>query len=737
MWTLALYMPGEEEIALLSRLGATPDVRPAGVIDPSGMAIGTPVAEVLGWPIHISFQAAQLDSKTLLVGPIDVISEQSPLATDLARHRTMTAAQFLTLYEAGEQVQPVAEPAPEPATPSPAPPQIQDPLPQTDLNVSRTLDRIDEALDREVLMPWLLSLSMEGSAAQGGSLMLFDPTCDELFIAVAKGLRDVTVHTTRVGLGESIAGRVAQNRQAELVLTRPEQPGCDRHDIISALSSPLIWNDELLGVINVNRDSSNPPLTDEDLTDFADIALRIARILHRSEGVARTMEGSIRHRLTHHMVQMSEDADSLESALAGWAGALSLDLEAQSVSLAVVREDGTLLVAEGDQAGVTRVGTLPQTHPAWNDVLQSRKRVVARQAEAGKDDEELTLFFLPIGSGAPEAILGLTFDRHSKAHRFQGRANAVVDLIEHRLPSLLGRFRQQNQLSRQNDLTEYLTSLDNQEQNEAARLASFRVALARGVGVRHAAILVKGQLLAGTAYVPQGVAPEEWASHAAQLLRSVDYGKWINTTLSPGQTDDPDASLLVVPSPGHSDTGLVLIGKGRHDQGDSNVFNSFDAELALRFARVLPQVLRSRTVHETSTPDTDATVDQQIPESIDHLETQLRREMDRSERYHVAFSLSAFRLPAELESSALEALVKELQSRLRSSDAITLLPDGITLILAPEETNSVSHLETRVVAAIRDLLDRPTLAIRHGRAIFPGPFSEPGDMIRHALDAMS
>jgi len=727
MWTIALYMPGEEEIALLSRLGPTSGTRAVGVVDPSGMALGTPLTEALGWPIHLSFQAAKLPADTILVGPANLMTSDSPLAEERSRFRSMSTPEFLSLLE---------KPAPPSVPKASAAATVETPVnPAAGLKVRRTLDRIDEALDRDALMPWLLSLSLETTDAQGGSVMLFDQTCDELFIVVAKGLQTRTIHTTRLGLGESIAGRVARTRCAELVLTTPGDPGRDRHDIVSAMSAPLIWGDDLLGVVNVNRDVGGAPYTEMDLQDFGDVARRIGRILSRSEGVARTREGSIRHRLTHHLATLSEDAESLESALAGWAGAITLDLEAQNASLAVVRDDGSLLVAEGDATGETRVGSMAQNHPAWDHVLQTRRRVVARQVSQDDEEEELTLFFLPIGTPSLLAILGMTFQGHAQAHRFQGRANAVVDLLQGRLPSLLERFRRQDQLSRQDELAGYLASIDFESSTAANRIAAFRVALARIVGGRHAAILQHGRLLAGVAYLPPDVAPEDWENHASRLLAEVSHGQWMNTTLSPGRSDDPDASLLVIPSPGSDRTGLVLIGKNRHYEGDSAGFNSFDAELALRFSKVLPRLFANERV---------STAENRQPEAepgavgmVQGLASQLRREMDRSDRYHVAFSLSAFRLPPEISNDAVLDLVESLRPRLRSSDSFTILPDGVTVILAPEETNAVSHLETRIVELMRELLQRPRLSVQHGRAIYPGPFSTPDEMISHALGKLN
>ncbi len=744
MRTIALYMPGEREIDLLSLVRDRDDVSVRCVVDPTGIATGTLVAEVLGLPVHLSFKAARLDPADRLVGPAAVLDEARRAAgRDGHEVDLVDTASFLATLDrpapAAVEPEPAAAP-PQPAVPAAA--RLDEPVrpvppPATDIDeIDRTLARIDDVLERDRLLSWLMSLAMEAVGADGGSLMLRDPNGDELFIAVARGLSDAVLRRTRVAVGSGIAGRVAESGRAELVLSRPGDKPRERGPLSSALCVPLTGGDEVLGVLNLSLTAGVEPFGDAHLARAEEISERIGRILQRFEGVSRTREGELRQLIARHLMTFSDDADDLAAALAGWSGALTMDLGAESASLAVLRDDGTLLLAEGDALGETRTGTILQSHPAWDDVIRTGRPVVARQATADGDDE-LSLFFLPVGRPHLGAVLGMTFTSSEEAHRFQGRSAAVVDLLERRLPPLLRRFRRRDQLRRQNDLLTHLAdrTTDPERGDRTIRLTALRVAAARIVGARRTYLVHGGEVLDGSSATPEGWDHDAWHRRVRELLSSAGDGHWLQTSLDPGRTDDPDATLLVAPSPHTPGTGLVMVGKDRHHPGDSLVFTPFDATLAVRLSSILPGAATDGAAPpspERSEPTAPAA------ERGDELERLLRREMDRADRYHVAFSLSAFRLPADqgLSPDLVAVAMEKLRHLVRSSDTVSLMPDGVTLVLAPEETNAVSHLEHRVIEVLRDTLERPDLNVDHGRALYPGPFQTPAQLLGHALEAL-
>lgn len=705
MRTIALYMPGDAEIALLERLRADPDARVVAVVDPSGMAPGAVAAAALGIPVHLTFAGARLGPDVTVVGPSAALAERGPQADELARRRLCATEDFLAELAAD-----AAPPRPDPPAPPPAPRTV-DP--------DAVLAVIERSLDRERLLPWLLATAREALGADGGSLMLHDPHGEELFLAAAEGLSRDTLLTTRLPLGEGVAGRVAARRRAELIRTPPPADVAgDRDDLGTAVVVPLVHGEELLGVLNLHRGESAPAFNDVDLDAARSLGRRLAGLLARVEGASRSGEGTLRHRLTRRLLELSERSDRLEAALAGWAGALCLDLGAESASLAVVRDDGELLVAEGDAAGMTRIGDADQEHPAWDDVLGTGRAVFAHQtATAGAG--ELSLVFLPVGEGRIVAVLGLTFATRERAHRFRSRSAAVLDLLASRLPHLLERHRRHDQLRRQDELARYLADVPADARPRDARLTALRLAFSRLVGARETVLVHRGVPLP-----PADASLPAWADAAPDLLGAVDHGHWLAAAVDPGRADAPDAPLLAVPVPGRPDCGAVMSGKERQYAGDARLFTAFDAELALRLVRVLLPIVETPSARAAPTSDD--------PDAA--FTSLLGREMARADRYHTSFCLSAYRLPAGAAAPA--DLPAALRRRLRATDVVHARADGLLLVFSPEENHGAGRLQARVLRHLRELCGDADLRIARGRVLYPGPDLDPRKLLARVEESL-
>ena len=168
---------------------------------------------------------------------------------------------------------------------------------QFDTAVGR-LERIREALDltddRRPLLREVLSLVVEQTASDAGSIMLLDETAGELRIAVAEGLSADTVRTTRQRLGEGIAGTVARDGkplviQADDVATGITGAGVerDRPRIRAAMCAPVMAGGRVLGVINVSTDRAERKYQGNDLERLVTVATRVSQILDRVSDLER------------------------------------------------------------------------------------------------------------------------------------------------------------------------------------------------------------------------------------------------------------------------------------------------------------------------------------------------------------------------------------------------------------------------------------------------------------------
>lgn len=169
---------------------------------------------------------------------------------------------------------------------------------------------INSTLDLKTVLELILKLTNELFKAQAGSIMLLNSDAS-LTIEAAHGLSDEIVATTRVRLGEGIAGWVAMTGEPLLLEGKVKDPRftmlVDRKDPIkSALCVPLKTKDKVIGVLMLRRKTSASKFTDEQLrflstiADQAAIALENARLVRELKRVSQ-MKSEIVSMVTHDL----------------------------------------------------------------------------------------------------------------------------------------------------------------------------------------------------------------------------------------------------------------------------------------------------------------------------------------------------------------------------------------------------------------------------------------------------
>ncbi|MBU8921986.1 MAG: GAF domain-containing protein [Bacteroidales bacterium] len=158
------------------------------------------------------------------------------------------------------------------------------------------------------------------------SLMLLDQKEGDLFIKDAYGLDEEIVETTRVKIGKSIAGKVAQTGEPLLIENIEEvgfsgNPNNPQYETKSLLSVPLIVGMSVIGVINVNNKTSGKPFNDDDLLLLTSISQRLAKIIERmrtAENFAAFVDEAI-HSLRSLLRVCEKDRTGLTRKSVRWA----------------------------------------------------------------------------------------------------------------------------------------------------------------------------------------------------------------------------------------------------------------------------------------------------------------------------------------------------------------------------------------------------------------------------------
>ena len=167
---------------------------------------------------------------------------------------------------------------------------------------TRTLYLIDRVLsldaathDPRQLVDGLLALVGTDMQAQRCSLMLRAPEPDMLYLAAARGLAPNVTEGYRSPIGQGVAGRVAAAREPILVQDVAE---AREHPLLqdeyfttgSFISFPLVYHDELLGVVNLTNRAQEGVFLEEDIERVRLLALVISLVTWRARLPERLIE---------------------------------------------------------------------------------------------------------------------------------------------------------------------------------------------------------------------------------------------------------------------------------------------------------------------------------------------------------------------------------------------------------------------------------------------------------------
>ena len=168
------------------------------------------------------------------------------------------------------------------------------------------------------LLRQIVALASNVTDAQIGSIMLLDERGKYMTIEAAIGLEEKVIESTKLPLGESIAGYVAETGEP-LIIDNVEEDekfkrkSNDRYSSKSLLCAPLKIKNKVIGVINMANKDNNEKFNKNDLrllTTFASqaaIAVDDANLFARKQ--RRLIEFEILHEITNEMPNVNSLVD--------------------------------------------------------------------------------------------------------------------------------------------------------------------------------------------------------------------------------------------------------------------------------------------------------------------------------------------------------------------------------------------------------------------------------------------
>jgi signal transduction histidine kinase len=138
-------------------------------------------------------------------------------------------------------------------------------------------------LDLDSLLKQILRSAVQVMQASAGSLLLLDPTSDELVFAVIEGGGGTALEGQRLPKGVGIAGWVAEHGEPLIVddVTRDKRyfPGIAEDlsfEITSLICVPMMAKGQLIGVLQILNKKSGEPFTNEDQETLSTFAAQSA-----------------------------------------------------------------------------------------------------------------------------------------------------------------------------------------------------------------------------------------------------------------------------------------------------------------------------------------------------------------------------------------------------------------------------------------------------------------------------
>jgi signal transduction histidine kinase/DNA-binding response OmpR family regulator len=159
----------------------------------------------------------------------------------------------------------------------------------SDLNaLHRAAVVMASTIDLKQLLGTMIGLATKVIGARVGSIMLLDEAAGELRISNAIGIDPEVVKSTRLPLGESIAGYVAKHGEPLIVNNvekdrRFRRTNRQRYETKSLISAPLLVKKRLLGVINLNNKKRGGKFNERDLKLLVTFANQAASAIDNAQ----------------------------------------------------------------------------------------------------------------------------------------------------------------------------------------------------------------------------------------------------------------------------------------------------------------------------------------------------------------------------------------------------------------------------------------------------------------------
>jgi len=681
---VAILGGGDDELQILSEFHKTPGIEIIGIYDRDERAVALEIAEIIGVP---TFSDSSFISRFIEADYVIVTEKREYFAEEIEQLKRekvkiinpSEAVDYLSVEAEGSRQSPGAWPR----------------------HIEEALQYITRITDRERLLKWLLEISVRSVGASSGSIMLYSEDTRDLYIGYALGLSKEIISKTRQKLGKGIAGKVASTQTPQLITdlvdTELYKSGRERRRIQSAISVPLIYNEKLLGVINVSTDIGEKMLTENDLDTITKLSYKIAPILEQHMRInafeIREIEFEVRRYLEtlfHNNIDFHEKFNMLCKFLED-------KIDADTVTIYTATDEGDWLILGGSNSQISVDGKAPRIHCDKGTLAKSfieGKEIILTEARSElaelrlmREEGSITTVYLPLKHSRMLGVLVLEFSDFNLLERFLKMKDSLKFQISFFTYSQLKEVRQQRKLCSLEELSQIppvLIMMDRVSDRADKAVSMVSELVNASMGSLH----LEGPDISGTFYYNFPADKE-----LRESLRELDFefadlvmAKW-----EPVCRSFISASLEAYHEPpGYkSIVGYPLFKKGRFHA----VFIGYNKTPA--------------------TPVDSSTFDDLLKSNQRLFVERISEEIMRAERYHHSFTLTLFKINGldklfkdnyNLALSFINSVSIGVRARIRKTDFFSWLEVDTFGILSIERYQRVGRLEKRVIEFINRMI---------------------------------
>jgi len=635
------------------------------------------------------------------------------------------------------------------------------------VHLEQALKYINRVMNRERLLKWLLEIAIKSVNASSGSIMLYSPHAKELYIGYAIGLSKNVVDNTRQRIGDGIAGKVAESRTAQLIEDIIDTPlygkDRDRWNIQSAISSPVVHNDRLLGVLNVSTNQGEKRLDAEDQQIIVMLAGKVSTILdkHLKTNIEEIRENEFQIRsclesLFHKDMEFHDKFTYLCKFM-------TKKLNADTTTIYTATDEGDWLILGGSNQQAPPGPTGPRIHCIKGSLARSYlngEEIV--MTEANHDDDfhpkvgngAIISIYLPLVHDVTLGVLVFEFSRLDAFDQFLNLKDTLRFQVAFFTYSQLQEIRQTRKVESL-ELLSRLTPLLIGLETTSSRIEKMPDLLSSLVNADMASVHYEG---------PDGYTCfyHNFPSDENERDKKIKYDreiydhiseKWVPDSIS-YLTEEIDlyerppmySSILGYPLFRSNDEKVAFIAYGKIPQTplDSTIFGKHEIMLLDRAKDILSPIFSKEEGHEE---EKQFSFEELLDSNRKLILERIQSEIERAERYHHGFTLTMFRIRGLLDLlesdyqkalSLINMFSVGIKKKVRRTDYFSWIEPDIFCVLSLESYERIGYLEDRLTSFISSCLKKNGLFKPGGFfpdssfALYPGQSESAADLIEEA-----